>query len=323
MGLKAPSFWFDGNSALAKALMPFSCLYQTGAKIHRQYAGTPYKSTLPVICVGNIVSGGAGKTPAVQALVKLLKDKNMSVNPVILLRGYGGKLAGPSLVAPQAHSVKDVGDEALLHAKHSQTIISRKRNLGAQLAELGGNDIIVMDDGLQNNSLQKDISFLVVDTAQGLGNGKLIPAGPLRESLTQALEKTDAVIALGAAPFPFETDKPVFKAQIEPVQNPEFDRPVIAFAGIGRPEKFFDSLKDCGADVIATHYFADHHLYRDKEIAPLLDQAQKAGAALYTTEKDETRLPLPLRERVQTLPVWLVFEDEPALLDLLGARLHS
>ncbi len=320
---RTPAFWFDKDALAAKALAPAAYLYKAAAYMHSKTAKDAYKSSLPVICVGNVISGGAGKTPAVQALANLLKENDLCVNSAVLLRGYGGKLKGPTLVASQFHSAQEVGDEALLHAQYAQTIVSRKRDLGARLAEAGGNDIILMDDGLQNYQLQKDISFLVFDTAQGLGNGHLIPAGPLREPVETALAKTDALIVLGDTPLPFETDKPVFKASIKPEENISLNNPVIAFAGIGQPQKFFDTLQTCGAEIVQTHIFADHHPYREKDILPLLDKAEEMKAELITTEKDYVRLPLTLKDRVKTLPVHMVFDNTPALLDFLKARLHS
>lgn len=323
MGVRAPLFWFKEESVLSKCLAPLACAYQAGANLHKKYTGVAYKSSLPVICIGNVVSGGAGKTPAVQAIVDLLRKEGIFINPAILLRGHGGKISGPSLVVPQAHNAAEVGDEALLHAGHAQTIVAKKRDLGARLAELGGNDLIVMDDGLQNYTLKKDISFLVFDTDQGLENSKTLPAGPLREPLDQALKKVQAIIKLGEPPLPFDPAMPVFKAAIEPREGVDFLNPVIAFAGIGRPEKFFQTLEKSGANIIESISFADHHSYSEKEIVFLIEKANKAGADLYTTEKDYVRLPPSLQDQIKTMPVHMVFANQSALLDFLSARLHS
>ena len=322
MPFQTPPFWFEEKSWQATCLKPLSTLYRLGDRLN-QKTNTPYKSNIPLICVGNIVSGGAGKTPCVQALLILLKDNDLTQNPVILLRGYGGKLRDAHLVDLRTDSFTDVGDEALLHVQHAPTIISKNRADGARLAEAKQHDLILMDDGLQNYQLQKDISFLVFDTDQGLGNGQVIPAGPLRESLESGLEKTDAIIKIGNSSLPFATRKPVFNAAIKPDTHVKFDKPVIAFAGIGRPQKFFDSLKSIGADIKAMHIFADHHAYTDQDLENLINKAKEFECDLITTEKDFVRIPKTYQKHIKTLPVSAHFEDPKGLLDFLKAQLHS
>lgn len=320
MPCKAPAFWWKPDASLAaRALRPAAAIYRAVAHARHQSADA-YVPQIPVICVGNVVAGGAGKTPAVQALTALLFDAGITQYPTILLRGYGGKLSGPTTVDAHFHSYKDVGDEALLHTAAAPTIIARDRAAGVQLAQLSGADCVLMDDGLQNPSVQKSLSFLVFDAAQGIGNGLTLPAGPLRENLADALAKTDAIILLGDD-VPFETDKPVFRARILPRAIVSLDKPFIAFAGLGRPEKFRKTLEQVGANLIAFHAFGDHHAYKSSDIEPLIRAADEKGADLITTEKDWVRIPAALQERVQSFPVSLHFDDAPSVVHFVRERL--
>lgn len=321
MPCKAPRFWWNKPGKLSAALKPMAAVYQAGHRL-LQKNNEPYTPPAPVICVGNAVVGGSGKTPAVQALCRLLREENLTAFPAILLRGYGGKLHGPSMVVPSAHSARDVGDEALLHARYAATVIARDRQAGAKLAQLSGCDFILMDDGLQNAALTKTVSLLMVDEAQGLGNGLTLPAGPLREPLQDVLAKTDAIILTGHN-LPFETDKPVFRARIEADNLPPRDSSYYAFAGLGHPEKFRRTLEDGGLTLAGWKSFPDHHAYTEKDLAALTREAEAANARLITTEKDYVRLPDSCKEKVGVLAVRMVFENPDALMRFIKNKLSG
>lgn len=325
---KTPRFWADPTSRVAALLSPLSALYAAGRRFHQSTRRT-YRSTLPVVCIGNIVAGGSGKTPTVIALVHLIRESSLFQTPCVLTRGYGGALTGPTLVDLDHHAAADVGDEALLLAHHAPVIVSHDRVAGAKLAELSGADIIIMDDGFQNPSLHKTLSILVIDAAYGLGNGRQIPAGPLRESLAAALRRADAVLAITppngtATDGPWNnTQKPVLRAQLMPAATIDPTIPLMAFAGLGRPEKFFETLSAFGAKVISTHAFADHHPYTDADLAPLAAQAEEKKATLITTEKDYVRLPPAYRDKVAVLPVELRFQSPDDVLNLLRQKVSG
>lgn len=319
MPRKAPKFWWKSPGLAATALRPASAVYNTLARVRNKFIA-PYQPLVPVICVGNAVAGGAGKTPATQALAHLLFGENITRFPAIVLRGYGGKLEGPTTVDPNIHTYKDVGDEALMHSTRAPTIISRDRAAGVKLAQLSGADFVFMDDGLQNPSVEKRLSFLVVDSVQGIGNGLTLPAGPLREPLADALAKTDAIILIGDA-MPFDANKPVFSAQILPDAVVDTTKKIIAFAGLGRPEKFQDTLRFIGANVVAFHAFPDHHPYKDSDIETLIREADDKQAVLVTTEKDYMRVPEKFRGDIAYFPVRLAFDDPRAVMRYIRDRL--
>lgn len=321
MPCRAPDFWWKKPGLAAAALRPAAAVYGAIAASRRN-AANPYRADVPVICAGNIVAGGAGKTPAVQALMALMFDAGLTKYPSILLRGYGGRLAGPTTVDPERHHYKDVGDESLLHATAAPTIIARDRAAGVKLAQLSGADCVFMDDGLQNPSVAKTLSFLVIDAAQGVGNGLTLPAGPLREPLGEALEKTDAIILIGGE-LPFETDKPVFRARIIPSVAVSAGAKMVAFAGLGRPEKFRHTLEQSGASLAGWHAFPDHHAYKDREIEKLIRIAADAGATLITTEKDYVRVPEKFRDRLAYLPVTMTFDTPQAMTNFVRERLAA
>lgn len=282
-----PTFWKSDN-IWAAMLKPASLLY---GRIQQSvyHAGAPYVSRLPVICAGNVQLGGSGKTPIAQALCRLVVEKGIARNPVVLLRGYGGRLKGPSLVDCARHSAVDVGDEALLHAHYVPTIIARNRASGARLAEAGGHDLIIMDDGLQNNQLAKSLSFLVFNSAQGLGNEMTFPAGPLRETLASALDKVSGILRVGET-LPFETNLPVFDCALSAAGAKNEEQPYLAFCGIGHPDKFRQTLIDHHYNIVHFKAFADHQTYTDEMIDALRREAASLGARLITTEKDAMRI---------------------------------
>ncbi|OUR77489.1 tetraacyldisaccharide 4'-kinase [Alphaproteobacteria bacterium 46_93_T64] len=328
--MKAPKFWNkDSSSILPLLLSPFSAAYAFVDKINR---GRSPKGTVavPVICVGNVVAGGAGKTPVAIALAQFLINSGWRVH--FLSRGYGGTATDPVRVVQDVHTSAQVGDEPLLLASIAPTWVAKDRVLGAKEAVNAGAEIIVMDDGLQNPSLHKDISLIVIDGGFGLGNGRLIPAGPLRESLEQAAIRSDAIILVGGdieRQHNTQFNIPVFGAKIVPhaLQAELVGEKVVAFAGIGRPEKFFTSLLDAGADVVDVVEFPDHYAYTQEDVMKLVEKAALHSAALVTTRKDYVRLSPEAKMMTTVFDVDLVFDQtkglQKLLIDRLGRREHA
>ncbi len=316
--MRPPRFWSapPGHPA-ARLLAPLGAAYGalTAARMDRPGIAAP----CPVLCVGNFTLGGAGKTPTALALADLLREAGL--RPAFLSRGYGGRLPGPVRVAPERHRAEEVGDEPLLLARAAPTVVARNRPAGARLCAGLGADVIVMDDGLQNPSLLKDRALAVVDAQVGLGNGLPFPAGPLRVPLARQWPHVTGLVLIGegaaGAAVAAEAQArglPVHRARLEPDAPDAFaGRRVFAFAGIGRPEKFFGTLAAAGAEIVGRRPFPDHHPFRQAELASLAEAAERAGAALVTTEKDALRLPPGFRERVAVLAVRLRFEDRQAL----------
>jgi tetraacyldisaccharide 4'-kinase len=317
---QAPRFWFQPSGFRAKALAPLGCFYRVAGYVRRAGA-TPYRASVPVICVGNVVAGGAGKTPTALALAEFLKRRGEQ--PVFVSRGYGGAETGPLFVDPETHTFHDVGDEAMLLARAAPCWIGRDRAAAVRAAERHASHII-LDDGLQNPRVAPSLSLLVIDGASGLGNGKIIPAGPMRETLASALKRTDAVIMIGEDRqklFP-RFGKPVLGAHLITRLPENFPRlaTFFAFTGIGRPEKFYTSCREAGLRLNGTRDFPDHHPYRAEEIEELLEHARVRGLKLITTEKDWVRLPADFRPKIPVLPVELGFEDTPVLGKLIGGK---
>lgn len=318
--MRAPDFWSPGhNSPLATVLAPFGCLY--GAVTHlRATRAASWQAPVPVICVGNAVMGGAGKTQVCIDLVKLFSKRGTSVH--VLSRGYGGSIASPVRVDPAIHSAHDVGDEALVLARHAPCWVGADRTATAKAATAAGAALLIMDDGYQNPALARDVNLLVIDADYGFGNGHVFPAGPLRETAQSAFARADAALIIGEAGpgLPaLPTRLPHFDARIRPAPDaPDLaDKKVIAFAGIGRPEKFFRTLREAGAEIVQAIPFADHHPYAEPEIAALLQTASDGKCLLVTTEKDHQRLPSPARDRVIAYPVYLTWQDASALESFL------
>jgi len=317
--MRAPDFWSepDYSARIATALLsPLGWFYGASVAWKRDHA-VPFRPRAKTICVGNLTAGGSGKTPIAAAIADALLQRNL--RPIFLSRGYGGKLAGPVLVDPALHSAADTGDEPLLLAATAPAIVARDRRAGASLADTQQAEIIVMDDGHQNFQLAKDLSFVVVDAETGFGNGKILPAGPLRESIAQGLTRADAIVLVGDGdPALPGWSGPVLRARLTPKEAPSFaGQRIVAFAGIGRPEKFFESLRMLSADLVATERFDDHHAYSAAEIARLRSKARGVGARLVTTEKDFVRLMPAEREEIGVLSIRAAFEDEAALGRLL------
>ncbi len=317
--MRPPDFWTrkDLVSQLAVALLtPFGWLY--GWSVHYREGHTAtYRSTARVVCAGNLTAGGTGKTPIAMAIAKALLARG--AKPVFLTRGYGGKIRGPAFVTPDDRAIH-VGDEPLLLSTVAPVIVSADRAAGARLAEQNGFDTIVMDDGHQNFSLAKDLSLVVVDAEAGFGNSRVLPAGPLREKVAQGLARADAVIVSGEGKGPAlgAFKGPVLRCAM--VQDNEMlakGARVVAFAGIGRPEKFFASLEALGATIVEQRAYGDHHIYTQSEMARLKARARAEDALLVTTEKDFVRLTPAEREGIVPLPAHTVFADPPALEALL------
>ena len=336
MPLETPSWWYSKRGRLAKfmpaLLSPIAALY--GRTAASRLARDPeYRSRLPVICIGNFTSGGSGKTPTAIAVAGLLKA--MGKTPAFLTRGYGG--SATDVVEVAGHDAAEVGDEPLVLAETAPTFVSADRAAGAKAIEQTNADVIVMDDGFQNPGLAKDLSLLVADGVSGLGNGRVIPAGPLRAPLEVQLPRADALLVIGegkkgdALIKRFDaTRKPALRATIEPDCDPRWLTvlPTIGFAGIARPSKFFATLKSNGARLVASHGFGDHHRFTEKEAKRLLDEAEAKKAMLVTTEKDWARLTdgdddeedsavAELKKRSRPFPIVLTFEDEDAAKALL------
>jgi tetraacyldisaccharide 4'-kinase len=311
--MRAPEFWYPRGRVTpwqAMLLAPLGWLYAFVGRLRASLV-RPARASVPVICVGNLTAGGVGKTPVVIAILQRLKARNLRA--LALTRGYGGKETGPILVDPMQHDFADVGDEALLLCAHSPVVVSRDRAAGAKLAVEQGAEAIVMDDGFQNPTLEKTFSFVVVDGETHFGNKHVIPAGPLREPVAQGLARADAVVLMGMGEVPSELSKMrVLRARIAPAGpiRPLSGRKLLAFAGIGRPEKFFAALRATGAEIAGERSFPDHHPFSDAELNQLKVDAQKVGATLITTEKDFVRIPASQRTGIATLPVQVAFDAE-------------
>ncbi|MEZ5668596.1 MAG: tetraacyldisaccharide 4'-kinase [Alphaproteobacteria bacterium] len=322
--MHAPEFW-SRRSGVALALAPLGALYGFGARL-RQRLARPQACGLPVICVGNLTVGGAGKTPTAIALAEMLAE--MGAAPHFLTRGYGGRLAGPVRVDPAVHSHVEVGDEPLLLAEVAPCWVSRDRVAGARAAAAAGAGALVMDDGFQNPHLAKTLSLVVVDGATGFGNGLVMPAGPLRERIGDGLARAGALVVVGSATAAVEAtlDRlaaglPRFGARfaLDAAAAALAGRPVVAFAGLARPEKFFAAVGALGCRVVEARAFPDHHVYAPADIGRLQATAQAAGAMLVTTAKDHVRLPPAQRAAVARIDGRMVF-DAPQRVRALLAR---
>ena len=314
--MKTPGFW-RSKGALSTTLLPLSLAYRAMHR-SRMRGLSPKALPVPVICVGNATVGGAGKTPVTIALLEWLQEHGVAAQ--CISRGYGGSLHGPVRVNTQEHTAAETGDEPLVIAQHAPCWVGKHRLSAATAAVLDGAQCIVMDDGLQNPTVKKSLSFLVIDGGYGFGNGRIMPAGPLRESVGEAAAKAQAAILIGEdeaqAVTQLSPEMPVLKARLVPQRNDLAGRRVVAFAGIGRPEKFFVTLERLGAEVAMRFAFADHHMYGQDEIQGLINTAQSFKAVLITTQKDAMRLTPEMRAQVEVLPVRLEFDDESALFTL-------
>ncbi len=321
--MRAPEFWQSDNP-LARLLEPVGQIIG-GITARRALRAPSVRAGVPVLCVGNLTTGGTGKTPVVGSIVRRLASQGRT--PAVVMRGYGGSLKGPVQVDTRLHTVDDVGDEAMLHARRGMVWVSRERGAAAAPAAAAGADVLVMDDGHQHASLAKDMTFLVVDGRTGFGNRRLFPAGPLREPIASGLARADAAIIMGedrrGIAKELAEHLPVLWAHLVP--GPERARlhgqRVVAFAGIGDPEKFYHTLRDIGARVSAFHPFEDHYAFNTADIQPILDEAFSIGAIPVTTEKDAVRLDPDQRQQVDVLSVDVEWERPEALDALLEKAL--
>jgi tetraacyldisaccharide 4'-kinase len=325
-----PAFWYRPPSLASRLLTPLAAAY--GAVAANRLAQQGVDAGIPVLCVGNYHVGGAGKTPAVLALAALLREAGEA--PIVLSRGYGGKLRGPLLVDPARHAAADVGDEPLMMAERVPVVVARDRVAGAALARSQGASVILMDDGFQNPAIAKDASLIVIDGDRGIGNGAVFPAGPLRAPLPAQLLRTDTLIIVGdgAAADPVAA---AISTQGGLVQRAHLTsseaslaalrgKRVLAFAGIGDPPRFFRTLRTSGIEVVAGKAFADHHRFSESEIEALAARAKRDALTLVTTEKDFMRLRgSAAAAHIVPFAVTLRFDDETKLLRFATDRLFK
>ena len=323
--MRAPGFWYRPDPGpWAGLLAPAAIVYRAAAAGRRRIARSD-RIAAPVICVGNIVAGGAGKTPVVHALARAAQDHGLS--PAIISRGYGGNLRTATQVDLTHHTAREVGDEAMLSAAVTLTVIGRNRIAAGTTAIAAGANLLILDDGLQNPSLVKDYSLAVFDGLRGIGNGRLLPAGPLRQTVAGGLAAADGVVIVGpdttglAETLP---NIPIHGARLVPDDlAPDLtSHPVVAFAGIGNPDKFFTSLKECGCTLAHTYSFADHHTYDPEEIMIMVDKAAETNATLVTTAKDAVRLTPIERAMVTQFHVHLEWQNPDTPGDILK-RAHN
>lgn len=324
--MRPPAFWHEKPGLLARLLSPIGAVYAAGTARRLRQKG--YRAAVPVICIGNLHAGGVGKTPMAMAL--LLRLVARGVNCHVVTRGYGGSLTGPEQVDPNWHSAAQSGDEPLLLAAFAPTWVAKDRAAGVRAAEAAGAKVILLDDGFQNPSVLKDLSLIVVDAERGFGNGLCLPAGPLREPVAVGLRRADILVSIGidAAQQRFESQwgdqiaLPRLRGHLEPLRMGMDWRGqrVLAFAGIGYPEKFFASLRAEGAEVVKTIALDDHQPLSDTLLRRLQAEATLLGAQLVTTEKDQARLPPAYRPNVLALVVRLQIDDW-APLDLALEKL--
>ncbi|WP_441238298.1 tetraacyldisaccharide 4'-kinase [Bradyrhizobium sp. 930_D9_N1_4] len=329
--MREPAFWYRPRSFKSHALRPLGLLY--GAITERRMLRKGVDAGIPVICVGNYHVGGAGKTPTVLALTKLLRE--LGETPVVISRGYGGRLRGPVMVDRERHTAADVGDEPLMMVRDVPVAVARDRLEGVALAKSQGATVILMDDGFQNPRLLKDTSLIVIDSERGLGNGKVFPAGPLRAPLKAQIARTDALVMIGnghaadgVAAELAKRNKPELRARLKPDAASLaqlFGKKVYAFAGIGDPQRFFRTLRAGGIELARTRAFADHHMFSRDEIAAMAADAGRDQLTLVTTEKDLARLrgrdDVP--DTIVPFAVQLEFDDPAALRQLISDHLYK
>ena len=328
--MQALKFWYRSRSWQAFLLSPLGMVYAR-ATARRQKNARPTRMDIPVICIGNLNVGGTGKTPTTIAIAQMLISRGIAVH--IVSRGYGGSLQAVTQVDPRVHTADETGDEPLLMAAFAPTWVANERVAGARAAQNAGADVILLDDGFQDPSLIKDLSIIVVDATRGFGNGRCLPAGPLREPVHVGLKRANAVISIGEpeaqSQFRERSADQLgqiahITANLKPIEMgmPWAEGRYLAFAGIGDPEKFFTTLRRLGAPLVRTVALDDHQKLARPMIQRLMKEAQSMNAQLVTTEKDAARLPADLRSGILSLPVRLEFDDANALATLLKPVLN-
>ena len=319
--LKAPKFWYiKKDTFFSKILYPLSLIFRLGTKL-RNITNHTKKSVLPTICIGNIVVGGAGKTPVAIKIGKILIESGY--NPHFISKGYAGIIKSSTLVQTW-HSPKSVGDEPLLLSKIAPTWIGTNRNISINLALKKGSDCIIMDDGFQNPTIHKDFSIIVINSYQEFGNMRVMPSGPLRESIKRGLSRTNLVIVIGEitdylkktipdhipimqSSFKINNKNKIFKGQ-----------KITAFAGIAYPEKFFNSLKEQGAKIVNKITYPDHHIYDENDLLSLAEKANQTKSILVSTQKDYVRIPKIYQSLINTLDGEIFFENEELIKEILS-----
>jgi len=329
-----PSWWYAKQSILPVLLTPAALVWNAVTRARWAFA-KPYRSRVPVICIGNLTAGGTGKTPAAIAVAHILL--NAGERPIFLTRGYGGTVKGPHLVYPSLDKAHAVGDEPLLLARVAPTIVSADRAEGAKIAEHQGASVIIMDDGFQNPGLVKTVSLIVIDGALGLGNEHVIPAGPLRANLDFQFARADGLILVGRGDavervhaLARGASLPILSAALVPDRDNAWlkNRPLVAFAGIGNPDKFFRTVEALGGKIIARKSYRDHHSYTRQDALELLDLAARNDACLVTTQKDLVRIEgvgelQKLKDTARALPVSMHFKDMGKMTQMLAQALKS
>ena len=324
--MREPGFWWRRPGLVSSLLAPLGLAYGSIAARRMNKRGA--LAGIPIICVGNFTLGGTGKTPTALTLIALLRD--LGATPFVLTRGYGGATEGPHRVDADEDSAAQVGDEALLLARAAPTVVARDRVLGAAFAKAMGASVVVMDDGLQNPSLAKTLTIAVVDGRRGIGNGEVFPAGPLRAPLTAQMARCDALLVVGDGEGARSVvsragARPVLHGRLVPdaaAVTALRQRPVLAFAGIGDPDKFFATVEACGIEIARRRAFADHHRFNAEEAAELVMAAEHDALALLTTAKDHARMTgdpalAALAAKAHVLPVTMVVEEKDKLRELL------
>ena len=332
--MREPGFWHRPSSWKSHLLRPLAALY--GAVAARRLRRKGFDAGIPVLCVGNYHVGGAGKTPTVLALAKLLRE--LGETPVVLSRGYGGRLRGPVMTDPARHLAADVGDEPLMMSQDVPVAVARNRVDGVALAKSQRASVILMDDGFQNPSVGKDVSLIVIDSERGLGNGRVLPAGPLRAPLNPQLARTNALVVVGDGGASAEVagavtahGGQVFAARLKPDEKSVAalrGKRLLAFAGIGDPARFFRTLRGCGLEVVRDRAFADHHVFSESDLDTLQADARADQLTLVTTEKDFARLrggaePPAFGSEIDVLAVTLEFADAAGLRKFLAEALFK
>lgn len=329
MASETPPFWWKPAGLAAYFLAPFSALYGWAAGRVLRRDKCP-EIDLPVLCVGNFTVGGSGKTPVAIAIAR--EAIRIGLKPGFVTRGHGGSITKPHLVDARNDSARLTGDEPLLLAAQAPTCVSRNRLAGARLLKERGCDFVIMDDGFQSRRLHMDYALIVVDSYRGIGNGHVMPAGPLRARLVDQLRRTDAVVTLGAGEassnvirMAARAAKPIYQAAVKPVDGRRFaERPCLAFAGIGYPEKFFDTLAEAGGWLSMTRSFGDHHQYSDEELRELIDLADAMDLQIVTTAKDAARLrhggavAREMLDKLAVLEIGIEFDPPGSPADLIA-----